>query len=210
MMKRLVSLVLLAVLAVSLLPVTSMAEDVLIMYVYTENGKRLNVRSAPSTNSQVLDKIDYGEAVHVLMTSASGWATIEWINGEGGVAYVQSRFLVTTKPAAKTSGNSNGTKNSTASNTGTTVDAAKVLANMNKEFAAGKLVEEPFTVIARPSRASGWVNLRWAPSTEAARIATCPQGKELTVIAELKTWYQVQDPETGMIGFISMKYVTIK
>ena len=81
---------------------------------------------------------------------------------------------------------------------------------MNAEFNTAKKVAAPYTVVARPSRASGWVNLRWAPSTEAERIATCKQGKELTVLAELKNWYQVQDPETGMIGFISNQYVTRK
>ena len=65
-------------------------------------------------------------------------------------------------------------------------------------------------MISRPSRATGWVNLRWAPSVEAERIATCPQGKELTVLAELSDWYQVQDPVTGMIGFISRQYVSVK
>ena len=82
---------------------------------------------------------------------------------------------------------------------------------MNDEFRTGKLVANPFTVYARPSRASGWVNLRWAPSTEAERIATCPQGKQLTVIGEIgetRNWYQVQDPQTGMIGFISRQYVS--
>ena len=29
-----------------------------------------------------------------------------------------------------------------------------------------------------------------------------PAGETLTVLAELKTWYQVQDPETGWVGFI--------
>ena len=81
---------------------------------------------------------------------------------------------------------------------------------MNAEFASAKKVAVPYTVVARPSRASGWVNLRWAPTTEAERISTCKQGKELTVLAELKNWYQVQDPVTGMIGFISRQYVTKK
>jgi uncharacterized protein YgiM (DUF1202 family) len=77
---------------------------------------------------------------------------------------------------------------------------------MNAEFRSAVRVS-PYTVISRPSRASGWVNLRWAPSTEAERIATCPQGKELTVIAQTNSWYQVQDPQTGMIGFIMQKFV---
>ena len=30
------------------------------------------------------------------------------------------------------------------------------------------------------------------------------------VLAELRNWYQVQDPATGMIGFISRQYVNRK
>ena len=34
--------------------------------------------------------------------------------------------------------------------------------------------------------------------------------KLLTVLAVLSNWYQVQDPSTGMVGFISRKYVSIR
>ena len=108
------------------------------------------------------------------------------------------------KPGAKPTASPNTTPAPTS-----TTDAAKVLSDMNWQFTTAKKVS-PYTVVARPSRASGWVNLRWAPTTEAERIATCPQGKELTVLVEMKSWYQVQDPETGMIGFISNQYVVRK
>ena len=117
---------------------------------------------------------------------------------------MQSRFLVNYKPSAVPKSNSTA-----APAAAPATDAAKALSDMNREFTTAKKVS-PYTVTARPSRASGWVNLRWAPSTEAERIATCPQGKELTVLVEMKNWYQVQDPQTGMIGFISNKYVTRK
>jgi len=207
MTKRLLSLALAAMLLAMLIPAMSVAEDEWTMYVYTDNGKSLNVRRDPTTGNNIIGSLKYGEAVSVRMTSANGWATIVWASGDGFVAYVQSRFLVPYKPAPKS--NSNQNQNNNASPAASTTDAAKVLSQMNAEFSAGKKVS-PYTVIARPSRASGWVNLRWAPTTEAERIATCPQGKELTVLAELRTWYQVQDPATGMIGFISRQYVTRK
>ena len=77
---------------------------------------------------------------------------------------------------------------------------------MNKEFRSAKDVE-PFAVTVRPSRASGWVNLRWAPSLSAEIIATYKQNDKLLVIKELKNWYQVEDQSTGNVGFISKKYV---
>ena len=124
---------------------------------------------------------------------------------QGGeyAAWVSTRYLSKTDPRQKTASNTSAASSTSSAST----DAAKILSDMNAEFKTGKLVTS-FTVYARPSRASGWVNLRWAPSTETERIATCPQGKALTVIGETKNWYQVQDPETGMIGFIMKKFVS--
>ncbi len=199
MTKRIVSLLLAAVIAVMLVPSFAGAEW--IMYVYTDDGKTLNVRSDPSVGNNLLGRLEYGVAVSVRMTNANGWACIDYnAPANGNVAYVQTRFLVSSKPAPRS------VTPAPAPVPGTT-DAAKVLNDMNAEFRTARLVSVPFTVAARPARASGWVNLRWAPSTEAERISSCPQGKELTVLAELRNWYQVQDPVTGMIGFISRQYV---
>ncbi len=201
MTKRFVSLMLVAIMAAMMIPSFAAAEWT--MYVYTDNGKTLNVREDPSVNSTILGRLDYGTAVSVRITSANGWACINYnAPANGNVAYVQSRFLVSTKPAPKSSGSSSGT-------TPAVSDAAKILSDMNTEFRSARKVSS-YTVVSRPARASGWVNLRWAPSTESERITTCPQGKELTVLAELKNWYQVQDPATGMIGFISRQYVIRK
>lgn len=207
MSKKLLSLVLAAILLAALIPAAALADSERTMYVYTENGKSLNVRSAPVVGDNIVAQAKYGEPMTVVATSANGWSTVWWqdMNGEFHNYYVQSRFLVNYKPGAKPSAPSATAAPASASVT----DAAKVLSDMNREFTTAKKVS-PYTVAARPSRASGWVNLRWAPSTEAERIATCPQGKELTVLVEMRNWYQVQDPQTGMIGFISNKYVTRK
>ena len=203
MSKKLLSLALAAILLAALIP-AALADSERTMYVYTENGKSLNVRSAPVVADNIIGTLAFGYPVTVTAVSANGWSTILWQNyyGEFFSAYVQSRFLVNYKPSAVPSATA-------APASSSVTDAAKVLSDMNREFTTAKKVS-PYTVAARPSRASGWVNLRWAPSTEAERIATCPQGKELTVLVEMKNWYQVQDPQTGMIGFISNKYVTRK
>ena len=205
MTKRLLSLALAAILLAALIP-AALADSERTMYVYTENGKSLNVRRTPEVADNIVAQAKYGEPVTVVATSANGWSTLWWQdnNGEFHYYYVQSRFLVNYKPGAKPTASPSAT---TAPSTST--DAAKVLSDMNWQFTTAKKVS-PYTVVARPSRASGWVNLRWAPTTEAERIATCKQGKELTVLVELKNWYQVQDPDTGMIGFISNQYVTRK
>ena len=205
MSKKLLSLALAAILLAALIP-TTLADSERTMYVYTENGKSLNVRSAPVVADNIIGTLAFGYPVTVTAVSANGWSTILWQNyyGEFFSAYVQSRFLVNYKPSAVPKSASTA-----APAAAPATDAAKALSDMNREFTTAKKVS-PYTVTARPSRASGWVNMRWAPSTEAERIATCPQGKELTVLVEMKNWYQVQDPQTGMIGFISNKYVTRK
>ena len=201
MTRRIVSMLLAAVIAAMLVPSFAGAEW--IMYVYTDDGKTLNVRSDPSVGNNLLGRLDYGSAVSVRMTSANGWACIDYnAPANGNVGYVQTRFLVSSKPAPRPVTPSSGTV--------PVSDAEKVLNDMNAEFRTASLVSVSYIVVARPARASGWVNLRWAPTTEAERIATCPQGKELIVLAELKNWYQVQDPVTGMIGFISRQYVVRK
>ena len=201
MSKRILSL-LLVVMMMSTLFISLAHADGWTMYVYTDNGRTLNVRSDPTGGKNIIGRLNYGSAVSVRMTMANGWAAIDYAAGVGGVAYVQSRFLVNSKPAPKTP-----TPVPTKSVTPITPAASSGLFDsMNAEFRSAVRVS-PYTVISRPSRASGWVNLRWAPSTEAERIATCPQGKELTVLAQTSSWYQVQDPQTGMIGFIMQKFV---
>ena len=210
MIKKMISLVLVAVLAAMLIPAMAAADSYYgTQWVYTDNGKSLNVRSTPSTGNNVIGSLKYGAEVTVVQMLDNGWAQILWeqnIYGEFGTAYVQRRFLVNHQPTSQPTQPVQPASGSTDAAT----DYAKVFSSMNTEFRSAKKVVAPYTVVARPSRASGWVNLRWAPATEAERIATCKQGKELIVLAELKNWYQVQDPETGMIGFISRKYVTKK
>ena len=98
-MKKLIALLLAAV----LLSITavSVAEKIIggpgPMFVYTENGKGLNVRSAPVKEDNIIGSLPYGSQVDV--TEFNGeWATIRWGNS---YAYVQSRFLQWYQPEAK-------------------------------------------------------------------------------------------------------------
>ena len=211
MKKQILSLALIAVMMAVFLPTQAAADSYYgTQYVYTDNGKSLNVRSTPSMGDNVIGSLKYGADVTVVEMYSNGWAKILWGQsdyGEFGTAYVQRRFLVNHKPSSQPS---QPAVVPASGNAAAGTDYAKLFTAMNDEFRTGKLVPQQFNVYARPSRASGWVNLRWAPSLEAERIATCPQGKVLTVIAETRNWYQVRDPQTGMIGFISKQYVSVQ
>ena len=171
------------------------------MYVYTENGKSLNARSEPRTGDNVLWTIPYGEQVAVDYNLGNGWTAL-MAAGAYETVYVQTRFLVSEKPAKKTTPKQN-TNTETNRNPSTNASTA---AELNKIFKTYKKVT-PYTVTVRPVRASGWVNLRFAPSKETEVMATYRANDQLTVIAELSDWLQVEDSWTGMVGYMSKQFV---
>lgn len=198
MMKKLTALLLILAITVLIIP-ASMADQ--IWYVYAENGGSLNVRSTP--NGEWVGRIPYGDAVDVINYVANGWSKIYFESSTyRGEAYVSSRYLVRNRPY--------GPVTPTPTPAPAPAPAEDTtLRDMNREYRSARRVS-PYTIVARPARASGYVNLRWGPSTQTEQIRRCYQGKELTVLAEMNNWFQVQDPDTGMVGFISRKYVTVR
>lgn len=199
-MKKLIGLMLtvmmLAALAVPATAETQGRE----MYVYTSNGKNLLVRSSMSTTEDnVIGNLPYGSKVFTYGSPKAGWTYIEIGNLSG---YVMSRFLVKDKPAPHGSSSSDSSKSGTK---GFDTRSATTVEQINTLLASAKSVT-PYTVTVRPSRASGWVYLRWLPTRHAKQIAAYGANQELMVIAELKDWYQVQDSE-GNVGFVYTGYI---
>ena len=185
-MKKTLSVILAAVLfAALLLPAVSSAEST--WYVYTLDGKTLNVRDEPSTGGRVVAKYNYGDPVQVISFMANGWAMV---NRNGVVYYVSSRYLVDSKPAPY-SGNT---------------APAPAMSTLEAELASERAVE-PFYIIVRPARLTGWVNFRVGPASSTARIDTLNDGKELKVIGETTSWYKAVDAVTNKTGYISKGYV---
>ena len=97
MLKRILSLTLAAVLALAVFATAAFAEAIdegVIYFVYTENGKDLNVRNAP--NGEIIGSLHYGEEVKVTAIINDYWALIEFHDNVPG--YVSSRFLVPVHP----------------------------------------------------------------------------------------------------------------
>ena len=203
MKKRMVSLLLVFVMALGLMIPAALAEDETAAeegyyYVYTENGKGLNVRETPG--GKVVGNLKYGTRIHVDAFVDSNWALIvyNYDNGYGKgdyAAFVNRRFLQKTKPAAKSSGKTYKVGN-----------ANDTLADLNKEFASAKVVT-PYKVTVRPTRTSGWANQRWAPSQSAELMATYKANDQLLCIRELTNWLQVEDQDTGAVGFINKAFI---
>ena len=207
MTKRLLTLILAVLMAACVLVPAAVAEDDTVpasagyYYVYTENGKTLNVRATPG--GEIVGSLKYGTRIYCYYRDGgNGWALIDYSYNMPGVGYgtyacfVSSRYLRKSKPPARPS---SGSSTQPAA-------ATDAVTEINTEFRSAKNVN-PFSVTVRPSRASGWVNLRWAPSKSAEIMATYKANQKLLVIKELNNWYQVEDQDTGDVGFISKQFV---
>ena len=201
-MKKWIS-VMLAIVILAVSACAALAEDNgSVMYVYTGNGKGLNVRSSMSlTEDNYITSLPYGTKVFTYGTPQPGWTYIEIGNISG---YVMSRYLVKNKPAPYDG--SSGSSASEADPRNFDTRAATTVEQINTLLISATAVT-PYIVTVRPTRASGWVYMRWIPSRNAEQVATFAANKQLIVIAELKDWLQVQDPDSGKVGFVYKSYI---
>jgi uncharacterized protein YgiM (DUF1202 family) len=185
-----------AVLALAMLTGTAFAEEVTeeesrTYYVYTENGKGLNVRSAP--NGDIIGELNYGEEVKVYGIINDTWAMIHFMNDEPG--YVNVRFLIDIKPEELQKLMEEELDNVTGD----------PMTDIEAEFASAVDVED-YKITARPARVTSVVNMRWIPSETGRIIAQYKATEELVVLKELKYYLQGQDPDTGDVGYIHKKF----
>ena len=198
MAKRFLTLIAAMVLVLSVCMPSALAYET--MYVRTGNGKTLNVRAEPVMGSEVLLKFEYGQAVTVDYHLGNGWTCI-MLAGAYDVGYVQTKFLVKNNPGkyVPTSADAALAKPATSKESYT-------MEQLNTVLATARSVA-PYTVTLYPTRSSGWVYMRWVPSKNSQQVTTFSSGKEVKVIAELKDWFQVEDPDTGKVGFVYTSYV---
>ena len=153
------------------------------------NSKPLNVRSWPSGNAALLGTIPNGRTVTVENYTADyAWAVITF---EGKTAYVMSQYLVDASPVYPTPVPGGDTQN--------------IISTMENEFRTYRVVS-PYTVLAKPVRATGWVNLRYVPSTEFGHADNLYANTQLTVVAETANWLQVRKNDTGVTGYVMRQY----
>ena len=194
MKKRTISfLLVLALLLIALVPAASAASKT-VKYVYTRNSKPLNVRSWPDTNAAIIGSLPNGQKVTVeYYTSDYTWAVITY---NRQTAYVMSQYLVDGTPVNPVTPSSSG---------GGSISTQNLINSMENEFRSYRVVS-PYTVLAKPTRASGWVNLRYAPSTEFGHAGNLYANTQLTVIAETTNWLQVRRNDNGVTGYVMRQY----
>ena len=200
-MKKAIGLLLAAVLLVLTVSAAFAETQGTTMYVKTQNGKALNVRSSMSTedDSNIIGSLRYGSKV-ITYGSNGSWTMIDFGNTTG---FIMSKYLVKEKPAAYDG--TSDTSKAKKSGSFNTKEATNV-SQLNSLADSAKFVT-PYTVTVHPTTAKGSVYVRWFPTKNAETLLTLRDGDELTVIAELTDWFQVTDPETGKTGFVYYTYV---
>ncbi len=156
------------------------------MYVYTSNGKSLNLRDYPSTDGNVIATIPFGAKVTVdTGFVGSSWSSVQY---KGYSGYCMSRYLTDNKPSPGPT--------PTAAPSSTMYDHFK---------------DCYYTASVRPSSPGGFVHLRWAPSKQQPIRTDYYNGSELLVIAQDGTWCQVYDTSTNVAGFMMASFlVTVR
>ena len=174
--------------------------------IVTTRGGVLNIRPYPDTNARSLEKLPNGSHVTVL-----GY-TGEWIQVRSTrtTGYVPARYLkVTSIPVGGTQAQQAQPQATTvpqqAATTQTTVTVPDRPAS--EQYKTLKSIT-PVTVTVHPSRVSGFVSMRWAPSTSEEVVKYLTEGYKLQAIAANGEWVQVIDTATNQVGYVARPFVS--
>jgi len=198
MKKRWISLALTMLLVLATLPATAFVggeAGTWHAYVYTSNGKGLNLRPEPGTNNPPIATIPYGASVHLNDYIDKTWVEVDYNNYHG---YVMGRYLTYEKPAPKPKPDPKPKP--------TPKPDPKPPSSMKEIFRDFTFTS--YTVQVRPTTPGGYVHMRWAPTKASDPIRDYHQNDDLIVIAQNNTWAQVVDPTTGITGFMMRAFLT--
>ena len=176
------------------------------MYVYTSNGKPLNMRNAPSIIGAIMTQIPNGAAVRVNDAYDDSWYSVSY-NGYTG--YCMSRYLVYASPTPTPYPYPYPTPNPypypypTACPTPTVTPSSSSFPN---EIFYG-FQSTYYKAYVRPSNPAGYVNLRWAPSLQAEIHTHYYANTVLTVMSQNSLWCQVLDENGKIMGFMMRQFL---
>jgi len=75
--------------------------------VYEVTATKLNVRSAPTTNSKIVDSLRKKDQIEIVKYTNANWAQIKTTTTKSGVAYVSTKYLAKVQSIIKTKANLN-------------------------------------------------------------------------------------------------------
>ncbi|HRW04808.1 MAG TPA: SH3 domain-containing protein [Caldilineaceae bacterium] len=174
-------------------------------FVVTITGDRLNVRSGPGLQNDVVGKLFLGDQVHVdaqnvagswyrviLADGTQGWIAADFTERVDGVLAVNATLVAATSFTALPA---TATTNETAETTLTAVEAS-VLAESAAEEATDATAKSPTVEVTTPTAFTTPpnMNVRGGPGTNYPVVTSVPAGSALPVLAlnPAGDWYQVQ------------------
>lgn len=182
-MKKKLALLLCATLLLSImLPLVSASAVIGPQWVYTENGRSLNLRLYPDKSSKVLIQIPYGTKLTGCEYYNGTWTKVPY---KGNFGYVMTKFLVSSEPAPKP------VPKPTAKPT------SKPVSNLYSN-----MVKVNYYVVVAPTNNASFGNMRWAPAENQPVMCIYYPGYQLKVLYTDGTWSQVLDEATGNCGFM--------
>ena len=192
MFKRFFSLMLAAalMLAVFLPAAAEEAGGEPTFYIYTDNtGLPLNVHAEPY--GETIGKLEQGAKVDVVSFISADWVLIRYDGAETGTAYVSRRHVIDMDPAEIA-------RLAEEEQAAFTHDP---LTDITAEIESAVSVT-PYRITVRPARVTSAVELHWVPSMVGPFMGRYKAGEQLTVLKEMDHYLQVQDTDTGDVGYI--------
>ena len=173
-----VALILATVLTLMIPVVSTAASAGQTMWVNCADGKRLNVRTEPSTKSRAIARLDCGTKVEVLDNVGGGWL---YVTDGRTTGYVMGKFLVEKKPGKYE------------------------ITERDDHFVA--VTPFVVSAKALNNRTEQSVGLRVKPNKTSKAIRRLYEGDELQVIAQGRVWSEVVDLQTGRTGYVANNYI---
>ena len=185
-MKKLICIAtIIAMIAAVMIPMCASANALgpgAVKYVNCSNGKNLNVREQPNTDSRVMYTLRCGTKVEILGFAGNGWAKVSPANG-GQTGYVMTKFLQDNKPGKY---------------------------EITERQSSFRTVQ-PFMAAAKAlnDRTDRSVGLRVEPNKNSSAIRRLSAGDQVEVIATGRNWDEVIDPVTGQTGYVASSYLEL-
>lgn len=177
--------------------------------LYVIGNAKLNVRAGASPTAKILFRLPVDTPVIALNEYANGYLRVDFLyKGNFTSGYVSVDYLSTVVPAHINTDGAIAIDDLQPTPTAKPASEGELVSHM--DFSYFKLIgkDKIKIIAAQPTRPGGWVNLRWAPSFDAAVICKMTLNAEMTVIAEGKNWYQAMNAQ-GYVGFIYKQYTTV-
>ncbi len=192
MNKRILSLLAVVAVLMAMFAFTTTASAYYRVYSACPNGKPLNIREGPGKDYAVIGSYSYGAEIYVIGETYPGWLQL---NDYG---FVQASMTTSYNPGPYVPPTPRPQPQPTPKNTEP---------SLNKIFDTARTVKPYIITLKATQKSKNRANVRWAPLKTATLLRAYEEGTEMKVIAELDKWYQVEDLETGEVGFVNTAYV---